>query len=131
MRLRLDTQIALWALIADPHFAEQTRDLIADNRNSIFVSAASVWEIAIKHCLTRGRPGNVPVMGADAIKFFHQVGYDLLSVSSEHAAAVSDLPPLHRDPFDRMIVTQALMEPLRLITYDSMVKAYSESILLV
>lgn len=131
MRLLLDTHIALWALVADPRLPEQARDLIADSRNSVFISAASVWEIAIKHSLARGRPDDMPISGPDALKFFRQSGYGLFSVSAEHAAAVSDLPPLHRDPFDRMIVTQALLEPFCLITHEPMVKAYSDSILLV
>ena len=72
-----------------------------------------------------------PVSGPDALKFFRQSGYELLPISAEHVAAVSDLPLLHRDPFDRIIVTQALLEQLRLITHDPMVKAYSDSIVLV
>ena len=132
MRILLDTHIALWAIVADPRLPDQARDLIADPSNSVFVSAASVWEIAIKHALVRARPDDMPVSGPNALSFFRQSGYELLPVTAEHAAAVSDLPPLHRDPFDRMIITQALLEPLRLITHDPIVKSYnSNGILLV
>ena len=65
------------------------------------------------------------------MRYFRAAGYQLLAVTAEHAAAVAALPPLHRDPFDRIIVAQALHEPLRLITHDAEVKAYSDSILLV
>jgi PIN domain nuclease of toxin-antitoxin system len=131
VRLLLDTQIALWAIVVDPRLARQAADLIADPGNVVAVSAASVWEITIKHALARGRPTDMPVSGPDALRYFRAASYELLAVMAEHAAAVAALPPLHRDPFDRIIVAQALHEPLRLVTHDAEVKAYSDSILLV
>jgi PIN domain nuclease of toxin-antitoxin system len=117
--------------VADPRLTRAAQDLIANPDHVIFVSAASVWEIAIKHSLARGRPGDMPVSGAEALRFFHQAGYELLGITADHAAAVEALPPLHRDPFDRILVAQALVEPLRLITHDPMVKAYSDTAILV
>ena len=99
--------------------------------NDIFLSAASIWEITIKYALNRGRPTDMPVSGPQALAHFMAAGYAFLSVTGEHAAAVSRLPDLHRDPFDRIIVAQALYEPLRLITHDAQVGAYSDSIELV
>ena len=78
-----------------------------------------------------GGQTDMPVSGPDALGYFRAAGYQLLAMTAEHAAAVAALPPLHRDPFDRIIVAQALHEPLRLITHDAEVKAYSDSILLV
>jgi PIN domain nuclease of toxin-antitoxin system len=105
--------------------------LIAEPANAIVVSAASVWEITIKHALNRGRPTDMPVSGPQALSFFRAAGYELLAIGAEHAAAVQFLPDLHRDPFDRLIVAQALHEPLRLMTHDAQVSAYSGTIMLV
>ena len=131
MRVLLDTHVALWAIVADLRLTRSAQDLIADPENAIFVSAASVWEIAIKHSLARGLPGDMPISGAEAFGYFQQAGYELLAITADHAAAVEALPPLHRDPFDRILVAQALVEPLRLMTHDPMVKAYNDTVILV
>ncbi len=106
-----------------------------DPTNIVVVSAATVWDITIKHALARGLPTDMLVSGADALWYFRAARYEMLPVTAEHAAAVATavaaLPPLHRAPFDRMIVAQALHEPLRLITHDSNVRAYSDTIVLV
>ena len=128
MHLLLDTHVALWALLDDARLPERGRELIADADNTITVSAASVWEIAIQHGLARG---DMPVSGAQALQWFRRAGYALLDIKPEHAAAVETLPPLHADPFDRLLVAQALAEPLRLITNDRAVAAYSDSVILV
>lgn len=131
MRLLLDTHIALWAIVDDPRLPQHATELISDARNPVFVSAASVWEISIKHTLARGLPTDMPVSGPDALRYFRASGYELLPITADHAAAVQALPPLHRDPFDRMLVAQALAEPLRLLTQDAALKAYSDTVLLV
>ena len=130
MRLLLDTHIALWAIVGDQRLPTRAADLIVDPSNMIFVSAASIWEITIKHALARGRLNDMPVSGQAMLTHCHGAGYFLLAVSAEHAAAVAALPDLHRDPFDRIIVAQALWEPLRLLTHDPMVKSYGDSFLL-
>ena len=129
MNLLLDTHVALWAITADPRLPPDIQDLIADPDNSVVVSAASVWEISIKHALARGRPNDMPISGAQAVGYFRAAGYGLLNISAEHAAAVETLPALHADPFDRLLVAQALTEPLRLVTRDPHVAAYSETII--
>lgn len=131
MRLLLDTHIALWAIVEDPRLPDRAAELIANHNNVVFVSAASVWEIAIKYALARGLPTDMPVSGPDALAYFRASGYELLAIEADHAAAVQDLPPLHRDPFDRILVAQALAEPLCLLTHDPVVKAYSDAIVLV
>lgn len=126
MRLLLDTHIALWALTDDRRLRANARALIADRDNAAFVSTASLWEIAIKHAL--GRSG-LPFDAAAALSFFAQAGYLMLEVKPEHAVAVGALPLLHHDPFDRMLVAQALTEPMRLITHDATVASYSTAIM--
>ena len=127
MRLLLDTHVALWAILDDPRLPQPARRLIEEPSNRVIVSAASVWEISIKHGLARA---DMPVSGCDALRFFRLAGYQMLSVTAEHAVAVDGLPQIHRDPFDRIIVAQALVEPLRLLTHDATLKAYSDTVLL-
>ncbi len=123
MRLLLDTHVALWALTDDPRLSQRARVLIEDPANDILVSAASVWEIAIKHALGRG---DMPISGEQALDWFRQAGYRLLPIAPEHAAAVEHLPDHHRDPFDRLLVSQARGEPLRLLTHDPLVLRYGD-----
>lgn len=122
MRILLDTHIALWAVVDSPLLpaAAARRILAADE---VLVSAASVWEIAIKHALGRG---DMPVSSAQALRAFQDAGYRLLDIRPEHAVRVEALPPIHRDPFDRLLVAQAQTEPLRLITADTVLGAYGE-----
>lgn len=126
MRLLLDTHIALWALTDDARLSARARALIEDPANQVAVSAASVWEIAIKHALGRG---DMPVSGGAALNWFRQAGYDLLPVTPDHAAAVEALPDHHRDPFDRLLIAQATSEPMRLITRDPLVALYGGAVI--
>ena len=126
MNLLLDTHVALWAITDSPGLPHKARDLIASPRNTVWISAASVWEIAIKHFLGRG---DMPVSGQDALRYFRDAGYRFLPVEAEHAAAVEELPMHHQDPFDRILVAQALAEPMRLMTHDRFVARYSDSII--
>jgi PIN domain nuclease of toxin-antitoxin system len=105
------------------------RSAIADLGNTVFVSTVSVWEIAIKSALARRGVGAMPISGRDALAQFRLAGYRMLSISPEHAAEVERLPSLHSDPFDRLLVAQALTEPLRLITHDAAVAAYSDTVM--
>lgn len=125
MNLLLDTHVALWAITDDARLSSRARQLILAPRATVWVSAVSVWEIAIKHGLGRGE---MPVSGEDALRYFQQSGYRLLAVEPEHAAAVEGLPAHHQDPFDRLLVAQALIEPMRLMTHDGMVARYSDTI---
>ena len=129
MRLLLDTHVAIWAIGDAPGLSARARELIGDPDNQVFVSAASLWEIGIKHRLARRGLGRMPVSAADALGYFRAAGYELLAISPAHTVAASDLPPLHADPFDRMLVAQSLAEPLRLMTHDAQVAAYGDSII--
>lgn len=90
------------------------------------MSVATVWEIAIKHALGKG---DMPVAAGQALQAFRDAGYELLDVKPEHAVRVEGLPPIHKDPFDRLLVAQALLEPLTLLTGDPVVTQYSEGIM--
>ena len=124
MRVLLDTHIALWAVIGSKRLAPRARELILA-ADDVFVSAASLWEIAIKHGLGRG---DMPISSAQALQAFGDAGYGLLDIRPEHALAVERLAPIHGDPFDRMLVAQALVEPLTLITRDARVASYNSAI---
>lgn len=131
MRLLLDTHIALWAVVDDPRLPAMARSLIADPANDIVVSATSLWEIAIKHALARGGPNDMPLSAVEALGHFRASGYAVLEIEAAHVLAVETLPPLHGDPFDRMLVAQALSVPLRLLTHDGRVARYSDTVILV
>jgi PIN domain nuclease of toxin-antitoxin system len=125
MRLLLDTHAALWAVAGDRRFtAEAKRAVVAAEQ--VFVSAVSLWEIAIKHALGRG---DMPVSVEVAAKELRAAGFEELAVTWEHAQRVSTLPRHLADPFDRMLVAQALGEPLVLITHDASVAMYSPTFL--
>lgn len=126
MNLLLDTHVALWAITDSPKLPKKARELIASPKSSVWISAATVWEIAIKHSLGRG---DMPVSSQDALRYFRDSGYRFLPIEPEHAAAVEDLPAHHADPFDRLLVAQALVEPMRLMTHDSIVARYSNTII--
>ena len=128
MRLLLDTHILLWALTDDARLPERARELLLDSHNEVFFSAASVWEIAIKRTLRRE---TISISAEDAARFFHAAGYAELAVSSTHAAKVETLAPLHADPFDRLLVAQAMTEPMRLMTHDRTIASYGPEIILV
>ncbi len=128
MNLLLDTHIALWAITDDPKLSQLARGLIAAPDNVVWVSAASVWEIAIKRALGRG---DMPISSQQALEFFKQSGYRILPIDAVHATVVEDLPAHHQDPFDRILVAQALSEPMRLITHDAKVALYSDTVILV
>jgi PIN domain nuclease of toxin-antitoxin system len=93
-----------------------------EDNNEIAVSAASIWEIAIKHQL--GRMDAPPLSGYEAITEFESAGFDLLNVTPAHAALVERLPPLHADPFDRLMLAQAITEDMRFVTYDRQLSRY-------
>ena len=127
MRLLLDTHAAVWSASDSRRLPREVSDLIADPGNQVFVSSVSIWEIAIK---ARSKaPDRFPFTAGEAQFIFERLGYRSLEVSWQHAAAVEDLPLIHRDPFDRLLVAQSLSEPLRLITHDRALVAYSDTII--
>jgi len=128
VKILLDTHIVLWALADSPRLPEAARKIIMDEDNHILFSAASVWEVAIKHSLS---PEQMPVSGADLLDCVRDAGYFELPVTSVHAAAIEALPRRHKDPFDRILLAQAMSEPVRLLTHDSLLGGYGEPVLVV
>lgn len=126
MNLLLDTHVALWAIADNPKLPKKAREMIESPKSSVWISAATIWEIAIKYSLGRG---DMPVSSQDALHYFRESGYRFLPVEPEHAVAVENLPSHHHDPFDRILVAQALVEPMRLITHDPMLARYSDTII--
>lgn len=126
MNLLLDTHVALWAIADSPKLAKEARALIESPKTTVWISAATLWEIAIKHALGKG---DIPVSSQEALQYFQESGYRFLPVEAEHAIAVEGLPAHHQDPFDRILVAQALVEPMRLMTHDPLVALYSDTII--
>ena len=118
MRLLLDTHVILWWLDDSKRLSAQARRWIENPENTIFISAASIWEIRIKQALGKVR---LPNSFQQALE---QSGFEMLTVNAAHAHAIGRLPPLHRDPFDRMLLAQATVEGLTLVTADDEVAAY-------
>ena len=123
MRLLLDTHILLWALGDPAKLPTAARKVIIDPANEVLFSAASIWEIAIKSVLGRtdfvASPDEIARAATES-------GFDELPVRAQHAALTARLPRHHRDPFDRLLVAQAMTEPARLLTVDGALRPYSE-----
>jgi PIN domain nuclease of toxin-antitoxin system len=118
VRLILDTHILLWWWDDSPRLAEDLRDLIADPAHEVMVSAVSIAEIAVKKSIGR------LVLRDDFAEGVDRDGFAELPLTVAHARKLTSLPLLHRDPFDRMLVAQALIEGAALVTVDSMVQQY-------
>jgi len=126
VKLLLDTHIALWAISDDKRLSKHARSLILNPSADLFVSVVSLWEIAIKHALSRSGEYGMPISASEARDAFVEAGFILLDVRAEHVLAVETLPPIHGDPFDRLLVAQCLSEPMRLLTHDAALAGYSE-----
>jgi PIN domain nuclease of toxin-antitoxin system len=122
MRLLLDTQAFLWFIWTDARLSAMARALIQDPNNTIFLSSASCWEIAIK-VSTRKLALNKP-LDVFILEALQQNGFDILAIEVAHAAVVATLPFHHRDPFDRMLVAQSLAEKMPVISVDAAFDAY-------
>lgn len=131
MRLLLDTHIAIWLAFESRQLPAEARRLIESADNQCWFSVVSIWEIAIKHRLQRGGRPAIPISGSQAAAAFPVIGLQALNVTTAHAEAVDSLPHHHGDPFDRLLVAQALAEPLRLVTVDNALAAYGEIVILV
>jgi PIN domain nuclease of toxin-antitoxin system len=121
MKLLLDTHLLLWAAGDPGRLSDTATALISDPENELFFSAASLWEIAIKHGL--GRP-DFKVDARVLRRGLLDNGYSELPIGSEHAVAIGSLPDIHKDPFDRILVAQATVEGITLLTADGLVAQY-------
>ena len=125
MRLLLDTHILLWAVAASRKLPTGARDLLIDPHNTILYSAASIWELAIKSGLGRK---DFRVNVGQLLQAAAETGFTELPVTSTHAERVTTLPDLHRDPFDRLLIAQALTEPALLLTNDAQLGEYGQHV---
>jgi PIN domain nuclease of toxin-antitoxin system len=122
MRLLLDTHVFLWAVTANRRLKSRTREFLLQ-ADAVYVSAASIWEIAVKT-----RLGKIEAEAAFLVEAIDSSGFQELPVSAQHAAAVAKLPLHHSDPFDRLLLAQAFLEPLRFVTADSALAVYGGAI---
>ncbi len=127
MRLLLDSHVFLWWLRDDRRLSRRARAAIAAPGASVVVSAASIWEIAIKLSLGKLQWRDRP--GATLERSITACGFGELPVTARHAATVRNLPPHHGDPFDRLLVAQALTEDLRIVTADDVFALYGAAVL--
>ncbi len=118
MNLLLDTHVLLWWLDDDPTLSERAREAIGDGRNAAFVSAAALWEIRIKEAVGKLE------LPEDFEDVLNRQPFLSLDVKARHVHALRDLPMLHRDPFDRLLVSQAQTERLALVTRDRAILRY-------
>ncbi|HEY8133706.1 MAG TPA: type II toxin-antitoxin system VapC family toxin [Thermoanaerobaculia bacterium] len=125
MKLLLDTQLLLWAAGQPERLSAAARRQLKNPRNELMFSAASFWEITIKNSLGRD---DFRVEPRTLRRALLDNGYTELPVTSEHAVNLDALPPLHKDPFDRLLIAQALVEGITLLTADGQVARYRGSI---
>jgi PIN domain nuclease of toxin-antitoxin system len=122
MRLLLDTHVFLWYISADPQLPVAFRDAIRDPANEVYLSVASVWEAVIKYALGKLPLPDAPAEYLPRQRQAHRIA--TLPVEEAALAHLASLPPLHRDPFDRILIAQALQHGLQLVTVDDAVRAY-------
>ncbi len=125
MRLLLDTHILLWAMSDNVKLSKAARRQIA-NADTIFASAASLWEISVKVALAK-----LHLDIDELVTLLGEAGLEPLPISFRHARLICELPRHHRDPFDHMLIAQAISEPLHLLTHDATLARYSELVVVV
>lgn len=120
MRLLLDTHVFLWWIKGDSNISKSMRTKITE-ATEVYISSASIWECSIKIGLKKLRGDIKEIVGA-----IFESGFTELPIMASHAIAVTNLPEIHRDPFDRILIAQAITEPLMFLTDDAILKNYSE-----
>ncbi|PTM42016.1 type II toxin-antitoxin system VapC family toxin [Bosea sp. 124] len=128
MRLLLDTHVLLWSFYRPERLSRSAQELIQDTDNAVLFSAASMWEIAIKAALRRD---DFQIEPDRILELMDAAGFIEIPVTSRVAVAVRDLPQHHGDPFDRLLVAQAIAEPAILLTADRKLQAYSDLVRLI
>ena len=121
VRLLLDTELALWALADPSRFSPATRKRLEESE--LYLSCASLWEVAVKSEL-----GKMYVSAHEVLHAAAPAGFSLLPITAEHVIKVFELPVIHHDPIDRMLVAQAYTEPMYLLTNDAVLRAYGPMI---
>jgi PIN domain nuclease of toxin-antitoxin system len=122
MRLLLDTSTLLWWLIGNEALSPTAREAIADPANEVFISAVLAWEIATKYRL--GRLPEAALVAADIVGTIAEQGFTELPITLHHGQVAGSLPALHADPFDRMLVAQAMLTDMAIVSNDEILSAY-------
>ena len=122
MRLILDTAAFLWVITGAPELSGRARELLLDPENEAYLSSVSAWEIVVKHALGRLPLPEPPERFVPAQRELH--GIDSLALDEESTLYLVRLPPLHKDPFDRMLICQAIVQGLAILTPDALVNQY-------
>jgi PIN domain nuclease of toxin-antitoxin system len=123
MNLLLDTHVLIWALENNPTLSKAARNAIVDGSNMVYVSSASAWEISIKKAMGKlEAPGNL-------LQEIEIHRFSPLNMNFDHAQLAGELPDIHKDPFDRMLIAQALIERLTLVTRDDRIARYNVKVL--
>ncbi|MBS1258835.1 MAG: hypothetical protein MAG551_01898 [Candidatus Scalindua arabica] len=125
MRILLDTHILLWWLKDDRRLSDAAVNIIGNTANDIFMSTVNAWEIAIKKSL-----GRIQIDMDEFLESIKSSGISVLNITINHACQVSNLPDHHKDPFDRMLIAQSIVEPMRLLTHDDTLIQYGKHVLL-
>ena len=128
MKLLLDTQMLLWAMIWPELLPEKAVRLINDPGNTVYFSPASLWEVSIKNAQ------NKPAFQVDARMLRHRLldcGYEELIINGLHTVATGDLPQLHKDPFDRLLLAQSKVDGIKLLTCDARIAEYPAPVLFI
>jgi PIN domain nuclease of toxin-antitoxin system len=124
MKFLLDTHILIWGLQENERLSHQIKELIDNEDNEIYISAASIWEIAIKSSLNK-----LNLSADEIVAALQDSDYLQLPITFGHTAKTAHLPHHHNDPFDRILIAQALVENLTLVTHDEKIKKYDVSLL--
>lgn len=122
MNLLLDTHALIWFITLDKNLPTKTKSIIENTDNRCWVSIASLWEIGIKHSLGKL---NIEIGLNELFKIIEQSGFEILTINPQHTLVVASLSFHHRDPFDRMLVSQAISDKLTIVTKDSILKQYA------
>ena len=133
MKLLLDTHILMWALADDARLSEKARSIISDERNELYYSVVSAWEVSIKHAL---HPESFDLSEEALIDYCEQNEILPLSLSIRHIPVLSSLKrsdsaPAHKDPFDRVMIAQAKSDGLMFVTHDRLIADYDEACILI
>ena len=123
MKILLDTHLLLWGMTGSSKLSNRARSYLQDKENLCYFSAASIWEIGLKR---RNHPETIPMLPEEVCQFCLNSGLHALSVDAFHASVAEELPPIHGDPFDRMLVAQSREEGMVLLTHDGKLSAYGD-----
>lgn len=134
MKILLDTHMIIWALTNSPKLPQKAKELLLQPENDIYFSVISLWEIEIKRLI---KTGNLPITAQETSDYCKQAGFKLIPLQENSIYKLQELfrsetEPLHKDPFDRMLICQAISNDMKFLTHDSLIKGYnSENILFV